>query len=112
MPEVAYDTGSYTIFTMDGVPLAGVAVPRGPGIPNHWHAYFAVVDTDKAVALVAALGGRVLIEPTDTSAGRVSRVADPQGAAFSVMRPAANLPRFGPTTTQPDGQDHPLTTRR
>ena len=89
--EMAYVTGSYTIFTMDGVPLAGVATPHGPRTTNYRHSYFTVADTDMAVALIKRLGGSVLIDPTDTSAGRISRVADPQGAAFGVMRPADNV---------------------
>jgi len=102
-PEMVYDTDSYTIFLMDGVALTGVATPHGPATANYRHAYFVVADTDKAVAFVTALGGGVLMDPTDTSGGRISRVADPQGAAFSLVLPADNPPRVDPTGRQPKG---------
>ena len=88
---------------MDGVPLTGLATPHGPATASYRHAYFVVADTDKAVAFVTALGGGVLMDPTDTSGGRISRVADPQGAAFSLVWPADNPPRLDPTEIPPEG---------
>lgn len=65
----------------------GADVPhdRGP----HWLTHFAVANVDEAAERVAALGGRVLAEPADTPLGRMARVADPEGAPFAVLRPAA-----------------------
>ncbi|HXO23803.1 MAG TPA: VOC family protein [Streptosporangiaceae bacterium] len=54
-------------------------------LPAAWATYFAVADTDAAVARVLELGGR-LVEPAwDSPYGRMAVVADDQGAVFSVM---------------------------
>jgi len=52
---------SYTIFSNDGVPVAGLA-PRsvtGPNHPARWIGYFAVTDIDAALAAVSKDGGTV-----------------------------------------------------
>lgn len=54
-------------------------------IPSHWMTYFAVDDVDAAVARVTNGGGKVYQPPFDTPYGRMSVVADPWGAVFSVM---------------------------
>jgi len=59
-----------------------------PGVPNHWHVYFAVADADATAAKVTELGGSMLAEPFDTPAGRMAVARDPQGAAFSIIQPA------------------------
>jgi predicted enzyme related to lactoylglutathione lyase len=52
----------------------------------HWLSYVRVVDMDASVARLAALGGRVLVEPrVDRHGGRVAVVADPSGAAFGLL---------------------------
>jgi predicted enzyme related to lactoylglutathione lyase len=48
--------------------------------------YFAVADADAAAAAVGATGGTVLREPVDSPHGRLAVVADPWGAAFTVIR--------------------------
>ncbi|MGY0023469.1 VOC family protein [Streptomyces sp. cg35] len=57
-----------------------------PEIPAHWNLYVAVDDPDAVAARCQELGGRVLVEPTTIEPGRFAVLADPQGAAFSVMR--------------------------
>jgi hypothetical protein len=52
--------------------------------------YFAVTDTDAAVAKVAELGGRVVRPPSDTPYGRIGVVTDSDGAVFSVITPPAS----------------------
>jgi predicted enzyme related to lactoylglutathione lyase len=47
--------------------------------------YFAVDDTDDAVAKVKDHGGSVFVEPMDIGVGRLAAVTDPQGAVFSVI---------------------------
>jgi uncharacterized protein len=54
--------------------------------PSHWLPYFAVDDTDAAVAKVSELGGTVHVAPTDIPPGRFSVVSDPYGAVFSLIR--------------------------
>jgi predicted enzyme related to lactoylglutathione lyase len=51
--------------------------------------YFAVEDTDAAVAKMTSLGGATIRPPWDTPYGRMAVVADDHGAVFSViMAPA------------------------
>jgi predicted enzyme related to lactoylglutathione lyase len=56
-------------------------------MPAHWSVYFHVADADAAAHRVGELGGRVIVPPFDTSAGRIAVVTDPQGGTFSVMSP-------------------------
>ncbi len=58
----------------------------GP-IPPHWAVYFAVDDCDGKAARATALGGKVLVPPTDVpDVGRFSILQDPQGAAFAIVK--------------------------
>ena len=81
--------GVYTLFEAGGKQVGGSTQPPMEGVPNHWHVYFAVADTDAAAARAAELGGSVVVEPFDTPAGRIALVTDPQGGAFSVIQQAA-----------------------
>jgi len=84
--EMGPDT--YTLFEVGPDQVGGATAPQMSGVPNHWHVYFAVEDTDASAAKVASLGGQVIAEPFDIpTVGRISVVADPQGAVFSVMTP-------------------------
>jgi len=78
-------SGEYTLLEAGGKQVGGVTPPPAQGVPDHWHVYFAVTDTDVAAAKVEELGGTVVVEPFDTPAGRIALVTDPQGAAFSVI---------------------------
>jgi hypothetical protein len=55
-------------------------------VPAHWLAYFAVEDTDAAVAKAQELGGTLIFGPMDIEAGRFATIADPQGAMFAVIK--------------------------
>ena len=79
-------TGEYTLFLAGGEQVGGTVAPQMPGVPNHWHVYFAVADADAAAAKVAELGGSILVEPFDSPAGRMAVVTDAQGAAFSIIQ--------------------------
>jgi hypothetical protein len=46
-----------------------------------------VEDADVTVAKVKALGGSVVMDPTDTPYGRLATVTDPSGAEFKLRRP-------------------------
>jgi len=80
--------GPYTVFEAAGRPVGGTMPPQAPGVPNHWHVYFAVADADATAAKVTELGGTVLVPPFDTPVGRIAVVSDPQGAVFSVIKSA------------------------
>jgi predicted enzyme related to lactoylglutathione lyase len=81
--------GQYTIFEANGQQVGGSCEPQMPGVPNHWQVYFAVADADASAAKIAELGGTVLVEPFDMPVGRMAVATDPQGAAFSIIKLAA-----------------------
>lgn len=71
---------------MAGVHGIGRDLPRDRGA--HWMTYFEVAETDAAVARAGDLGARVLEPPHDERHGRTATLADPEGAAFSVIASA------------------------
>jgi predicted enzyme related to lactoylglutathione lyase len=79
----------YTVFNLDGRPVAGMMPMTGGAwpadLPAHWMVYFAVEDADAAAGRAAALGGTVSVPPTDLPQGRFAVLNDPQGAVFSVI---------------------------
>jgi uncharacterized protein len=87
--------GAYTEWQVGGRSIAGMLLkpPMMPAeVPPHWAVYFAVADTDNAVARVAELGGTVLMPPTDIEPGRFAVVMDPTGASFNVIKMADTHP--------------------
>ena len=58
-------------------------------VPPFWAVYFAVADTDAAVARVAELGGSVVMPPMDIEPGRFATVADPFGGGLQRDRALA-----------------------
>lgn len=82
---------SYTEWQLDGRSIGGAmpmpaAVPAE--VPSYWLTYFAVDDCDTAVAKAQELGGNVMMAPMDIDPGRFAVLADPQGAAFAVIKMA------------------------
>jgi hypothetical protein len=70
-----------------GIPPAS---QRQPGVPAHWLAYFIVSDCDASAAEAKKLGANLYMPPTDfEDVGRISVMADPQGAAFAIFKAAA-----------------------
>ena len=55
-------------------------------VPSYWMAYFAVPDSDTAVAKASGSGAGVIVPPTDIPAGRFAVLSDPQGAMFGVIQ--------------------------
>ena len=78
--------GEYTMFEASGQQVGGSMAPQMPGVPNHWHVYFAVADADAAAAKVTELGGSILVAPFDMPVGRMAVVSDPQGTVFSIIQ--------------------------
>jgi predicted enzyme related to lactoylglutathione lyase len=79
----------YTEFQVDGQSVAGMMEmpPMVPAeVPPHWLVYFAVDDTDATVSKTQGAGGSMLAPPMDIPVGRFSVLADPQGAAFGVIK--------------------------
>jgi len=70
-----------------GLPPGG---PQNPGAPAHWLAYFTVSDCDATAAEAKNLGAKLYMPPTDFErVGRISVMADPQGAVFAIFKAAA-----------------------
>ncbi len=57
------------------------------GMPPHWNAYVNVDDVDRATKEAEQAGGTVMMQPFDVmDIGRMSVIADPTGAAFSLWQ--------------------------
>tara|TARA_R110002110_G_scaffold89824_1_gene233948 strand:- start:2 stop:379 length:378 start_codon:yes stop_codon:yes gene_type:complete len=88
------EIGMYSVIQHGGQPHGGVmtmpAEQRGMGVPPHWMNYIQVDDVDASAAKAKSLGGVVHAEPFDIpEVGRMSVIQDPQGAVFSIMKPAS-----------------------
>jgi len=76
--------------------IGGYAPPRN-GQRSHWIAYVSVDDVDATVKAATANGGKVIEAPQDTpEAGRMARIADPQGAEISLIKRVNGDPADGP----------------
>lgn len=89
--DMSGDGFEYSMIEVDGNTVGGIGglpaeVPAH--VPPHWRIYFAVDDCDAAAAKVTELGGAVHSPPRDMPYGRHADVADPQGAMFSLIKPA------------------------
>jgi uncharacterized protein len=85
--------GPYTMWMNGDTPIGGLVGPRGKqkGWPSgetpHWVSYMATDDVDRAARKTEALGGKVLVPPTDIpDFGRVAVLKDPEGAVFGVFQ--------------------------
>ena len=76
----------YTTFTgAEPYPLGGIGGVV-PGSPPHWLAYYAVADTDAAVAATERAGGTVVRAATDSPYGRSAVLADATRAVFAIIQ--------------------------
>lgn len=82
-PEFRYTTLGKGDAAVAGIMDASAFLPDGA--PAGWQIYFAVEDTDAALADVRRLGGAVLQPAEDTPYGRLAQVADPNGAVFKII---------------------------
>lgn len=89
--EVSPAGPEYALFVADGHPVAGrLALPPelAAAIGPRWMVYVAHDDVDAGASDVDRLGGTVVVSPRDTPTGRVTAVADPGGAVFTLLTPA------------------------
>jgi len=93
--EAQFGPMPYTVFKVSGRQVGGmmpIAEEGGPVRPR-WNVYFGVADCDASVERIKVLGGRLLAPAVDVpDVGRIAQVADPQGAAFAIMKSAAPAP--------------------
>jgi predicted enzyme related to lactoylglutathione lyase len=84
---------NYDMFAAGETPIAGMIDQpedsRKMGTPPCWVGYVGVDDVDAAAAKATATGGKIYVPPTDIpSVGRFAIMADPQGAALALFKPA------------------------
>jgi predicted enzyme related to lactoylglutathione lyase len=78
----------YTLFKIGDQSVAGLMEVPPEMMPPNWMPYFNVADCDATVDKAKSLGAQVFMGPeTMDMAGRISVMADPQGAAFGVIQP-------------------------
>jgi uncharacterized protein len=73
----------------EGAPVGGMftMTPEMEGVPPHWMSYFSVDDCDGYVENAKSRGANIIVPPQDIpGVGRFSTIADPQGAAFSIIK--------------------------
>jgi predicted enzyme related to lactoylglutathione lyase len=86
----------YTMCRIDGKAACAISAQqeqeRAQGVPPHWNNYVTVADVDASAAKAGELGGNALVEPFDVfDFGRMSVVADPSGAVFSMWQAGQNI---------------------
>jgi uncharacterized protein len=65
------------------------AAQRQPGAPPHWLAYFQVDDVDATASKAKQMGANLYLPAMSMEGvGRMSVIADPQGAVFAVFKSA------------------------
>jgi len=84
--EMPMGEDTYLVLHVGEGMVGGAMTPQAAGEPNHWRVWFAVADTDEAVATTTSAGGALLFGPLDMPVGRFAVLADPQGAAFTVIK--------------------------
>jgi predicted enzyme related to lactoylglutathione lyase len=86
--DIGAEGMNYSTLDIEGRPVGGIGEigsEQPAETPASWGTYFAVADTDVAVAMVAELGGGLIAPAWDSPYGRMAVVSDDQGAVFSLM---------------------------
>jgi hypothetical protein len=81
--------GDYWVVKMNGEGIGGMMQkpPEAAQSPNYWATYVTVESVETTVATAKAVGGTVLVPPTDIpNVGRFCVIMDPQGAVISAIR--------------------------
>ncbi len=81
----------YTEIENAGTQIGGMSkISSEGGAFPHWAGYLMVANCDESSEKVKSLGGKLYLSPMDIpNTGRVSVVADPQGASFLLFQPLA-----------------------
>ena len=82
----------YYVLKHGDKPLGGIMQiqPSWGDFRVQWTPYFAVANADEAVAAATRNGGRAMSKVDDSPFGRLAALADPSGAFFKVLQPAAH----------------------
>ena len=96
----------YTGLLAGDAPVAGLmTLPKeacAAGAKPGWIGYIGVDDVDATAGRVTKAGGRIHVPPTEIpNVGRFATVADPQGTAFCLFKPAADMTRPGADPAKP-----------
>jgi uncharacterized protein len=81
------DTAGYTTIKNNGRNNGGMFVitPEMGNFPPNWMVYFTVANIEESVNKVKELGGQVYMGPKEISVGKIATIADPTGAAITIM---------------------------
>ena len=83
--------GNYTELWQGETPVGGMMAitPEMGPMPSYWGVYWQVGDVDASAAKAKSLGAKVMVGPQDIpTVGRFAALQDPQGAMFSIFKPA------------------------
>lgn len=92
--DMSRDGLRYATIKVDGNDVGGIGGLHAglpADTPAAWRVYVGAANTDASVARVQDNGGSVIFEPIDHPYGRLSTVADDQGARFSLLRSPREL---------------------
>jgi hypothetical protein len=88
LEEMGEESFNYATFRVQDDIAGGIGeldAAASGDLPSHWLTYFAVADTDEAVARATELGAEVLSEPRDSPYGRMATLQGAQGERFCVI---------------------------
>jgi predicted enzyme related to lactoylglutathione lyase len=86
---MAMPDGDYHVAALGEETIAGImAIPEeAKGSPSFWGQYFTVNDVDSFAVNITALGGSIIVPPTEVpGVGRFVMFQDPQGATLSAFQ--------------------------
>lgn len=83
VPEFRYTTLGQGEGQLAGIMDASAFLPDG--VAAQWFVYFAVEDTDAALAKVVELGGTIVTPAVDSPYGRLATATDSTGATFKLV---------------------------
>jgi predicted enzyme related to lactoylglutathione lyase len=91
-PDISQMNGvEYTQWKVGETAVGGMLemTAEWEGAPPHWMPYFLVADCSASADKAKQLGGSICVPPVDIpNIGRFSVLTDPQGAYFSIFKPA------------------------
>lgn len=81
----------YAVAFVDDTPVAGVLAPESDDIPTAWTLYLECGSTRRATERIRALGGKVIVPPTETPGHEMFLIAeDPTGAIVGLWEAPEN----------------------